>query len=59
MEIADNGCCCLRVAVSCGAGGAGIDLWFVDVASVDECIISKSMGGAGGGGGGGRGEFVG
>lgn len=24
MEIADSGCCCFRVAVSCGGGGAGI-----------------------------------
>ena len=27
MEIADKGCCCLRVAVSWGGGGGGIRFW--------------------------------
>lgn len=66
MEIADNGCCCFRVAVSCGGcGGIGILLLLVFVDARVSPLVDdvgadamNVMGAMGGGGGGGRGGSV-
>lgn len=66
MEIAESGCCCFRVAVSCGGGGAGI--LFAVLLSVFVLELSPFVsplefdtaltGGGNGGGRGGSGQAV-
>lgn len=58
IEIADSGCCCLRVAVSWGGGGAGILLAVLLRVLVLEPFVSPFVlmtAAIGGGKGGGRG----
>lgn len=66
MEMADSGCCCFRVAVSWGGGGAGILLLAVPLSVfvfefspfASPLVFMPSIGGGNGGGRGGSGHAV-
>lgn len=65
MEIADSGCCCFRVAVSCGGGGTGIlplavllSVFVFELCPFVSPLFATTIGGGNGGGRGGSGHAV-